>query len=482
MVYFELRMGIDCGIHKNSCPGYPDRCTECLREQLENKGFSVEDVSLSEKDTKERQLDTLQANIWQKYSDLLNIKHVMILDKNSGSCILNIPVSDQHIDGTLFAGFITANVLFSAKSMSSAGNGSGNENENAAAATKSPAMAASKAVVSKAPTGARDSQFYEFSYQDFHVILNNGYFTRVCLILDMKPSDNLKFTLSKFLKRLEEDFKNSLFKFTHTGKLGDLNRVPALAREMFELQLLDPMTMPEIIEPKVVKNFSTLEKGIYETARDTITEKGFCFATDLVSQIQQLSHKEPKEIIWQIYKFIKMGIFVPRDLEELGAMIDAEEVKGKGKRDFQKAISLFRIPVDEILTIKDECKQYSEKEAKDKIEGYLRNGAFLEKQSLFQQARESYEKGLIVAQVFNFEKYKKKITETIRELVQKNRQIELDHALDVAKGAEKKKDYITAIKYYLNAQEILEDLYDVGRDDKRVQKIRRKIKNLQEAI
>ncbi|MHA1730909.1 MAG: hypothetical protein ACTSU5_03155 [Promethearchaeota archaeon] len=456
MVYFEVKLGWTCYRTPETCPGYPENCADCFRDQLTKKGFTVEKVSLTEKFSKEKQMDTMQTEIWLKYTDLLNIKSLVVMDLNSGACVLNLPVSEE-VDGTLLSGFIQANVMFSG------GLTSGDQ-------------------VDTVKSVQNGKQFYEFQYERFNILMLNGQMIRVALVLDNAPSDNLKSLLTRFVAELEAQYREELITFSTTGKVADFMNLQNITERIFEIHLLNPMVVPGSVEPTLVDGFDQMEKGVFEIGKGVVEEKGFFFVSNLIDRASELFGKDPKEILWAIYKLLKMKVFLPRSIEEISEMIDSNDIKAKGKKDLVQSYDLMSLTNQEILQVKDECKALSEKDAKERVEAFQRNGAFLEKTGMVEKARQEYEKALVVARMFNFNKLIGKLSFSIVEIVEKNKMMELNHALDSAKAAEKKKDYVTAIKFTQAAIDIYINLFDLERDDKRVLKLREKLDKLRALI
>ena len=172
-VYFKLNgLGYNCGYDINNCPERGKSCHECIKLQLEKLGFEIDgSFEIFRIESYEKDLEMRREVIWNKFLDILNIKLIIIIDKESGLTILNYTVSDIEIDTNLLSGFIQANITFSE---------SGN--------------------ITKKNTNINlGNQYYEFQYESFNIFLKNGNFIRACLILDEGPSDYLKSQMFQFL-------------------------------------------------------------------------------------------------------------------------------------------------------------------------------------------------------------------------------------------------------------------------------------------
>jgi len=146
MVYFELnRLGFNCGTSKSKCQKYPKYCMSCLKKKIKELGFEIDsNFKVFELDSYERHLQVEREIIWQKFLDVLNIRHILLIDKESGLKLLSYSVLGAEIDADLLSGFIQANITFSE----------------------------SEKVSLNGSKYAKNSQFYELQYQNFNILLN----------------------------------------------------------------------------------------------------------------------------------------------------------------------------------------------------------------------------------------------------------------------------------------------------------------------
>lgn len=177
MVYFQISpVGFDCGLDKNNCDKYPDYCKECVKSQLEEFGLDLKhNLKFSIIDSQEKRIQMVQDLIWQKFLDVLNIKHIILIAKHSGNTIVDYPISGSGVNTELLTGFMQANIAFSESGNTSLGS----ENYNI------------------------NHQDYEFQYEKFNILLKNGQFIRACLVLDHNASPRLKTLVSEFLQDYE---------------------------------------------------------------------------------------------------------------------------------------------------------------------------------------------------------------------------------------------------------------------------------------
>ncbi|GAH74468.1 unnamed protein product, partial [marine sediment metagenome] len=118
MVYFKINgLGYNCGQTKDKCPQEAQSCSECIKKRLLDLGFEFDaTVEVIKIDSVDKQLQLERETIWKKFLDVLNIKHILLMDERSGLTLLNYAVSGVDIDANLLSGFIQANVMFSESS------------------------------------------------------------------------------------------------------------------------------------------------------------------------------------------------------------------------------------------------------------------------------------------------------------------------------------------------------------------------------
>ena len=148
MVYFHISpVGFDCGLDKNECQNYPDYCRECVKAKLESFGLDLKhNLKFTIIDSEEKRIQMIQDLIWQKFLDVLNIKHILIMAKESGLELVDYPISGAGVNTHLLTGFIQANITFSESSNTSNG----------------------------IATNEMYHHFYEFQYETFNILLKNG--------------------------------------------------------------------------------------------------------------------------------------------------------------------------------------------------------------------------------------------------------------------------------------------------------------------
>jgi len=193
MVYFKINgLGYNCGYNEDKCPEEKLSCIECIKARLKELGFEFDStIEIFKIDSIEKQLKLERETIWHKFLDVLNIKHIIIMDKGSGLTLLNYAVSGVDIDADLLSGFIQANITFSE----------------------------SGEVSNQDIITSFEYQYYEFQYKSFNILLKDGDYVRVCLILDHKASNKLRNQTFRFIEEFEKEFKEELKAFQNTGAI-----------------------------------------------------------------------------------------------------------------------------------------------------------------------------------------------------------------------------------------------------------------------
>ena len=101
MVYFQIsRIGFNCGYDKNDCNKYPNYCMECVKIRIREFGLVInENMKVYEMDSEEKRIQMFRDLISQKFLDVLNLRHILLMSKESGLPIVNYPISFQVLQG-----------------------------------------------------------------------------------------------------------------------------------------------------------------------------------------------------------------------------------------------------------------------------------------------------------------------------------------------------------------------------------------------
>ncbi|MFX1349832.1 MAG: hypothetical protein ACFE92_14280 [Promethearchaeota archaeon] len=457
MVYFQISpIGFDCGLEKDKCDKYPDFCKECVRAKLESLGLSfTHNIKFSIIDSEEKRIQMFQDLIWQKFLDVLNIKHILLVAKESGLALVDYPISGAGVNTELLTGFIQANITFSESSSTSDGNG----------------------------TEGKYYQFYEFQYEKFNILLKNGQFIRICLVLDNKASDSLKTVVSEFLSNYESIYLDKIEEHITKGKMRFKTTIDFII-DNFNVKLVFPMVLTHTLLPdelELIKK-NPIQKAIFDFAKELLASKTFFFIINLIDQVQRIVHIDANKILYEIYQLIEKNVILPTTIETAEESISDFQESRAVRIDRNELISSIIANEDEINELKEKAIYMSEEEVRSSINSYIRKAETAEKGLAYKEAQKEYEMALYLASGFDFTDEVGRISFMVLELDKKIKDLELEYALKVGEKAEKKKDYIKAINYYKQGLQILKNMLDLNGNESQIRKLEKKISNLQKHL
>ncbi|MFX0023815.1 MAG: hypothetical protein ACFE9S_15925 [Candidatus Hermodarchaeota archaeon] len=455
MVFFEIdHLGFNCGKIKEKCSKYPKFCMTCIKNKLKQLGFEIDsNLDVYEVDSYERRVKMERELIWRKFLDVLNIRHVIIMDNESGLTLLNYPVSGEEINPDLLSGFIQANITFSES----------HKTENSYSRS--------------------NHNFYEFQYQNFNILLRDGDVIRLCLMLDHEASENMKNHVIQFIVEFEEIFSKELFNLRTAGMFYSKNMVEFIV-DSFEIKLVFPMTLAHSIVPKDLQNIekNQIQKAIVNIAKELLTSKQFFFIYNLLNQVKKIVDIEANEILYQIYQLVENKIFSPTTLETAVSNIEMIQEAQEEKVAKYKPISSIIITDSDLDKLKEQADDMDEDSVYNMIKELIKKGKTAEKALAYKVGEEEYKKALFLAKEFNFKQEIDKISKYLLELDKEIKQIELDFNLEAGENAEKNGDLINSIQYYQKALKILESFLIYNVSDSKIKKLKKKIMKLREEI
>ncbi|MFO8019684.1 MAG: hypothetical protein R6U96_13745, partial [Promethearchaeia archaeon] len=129
--------------------------------------------------------------------------------------------------------------------------------------------------------------------QDYKIMLEDGKYVRVALVLDQRPSDTLKEGVSNFITRFESKYEKHLKDFDGVTKY--YRDFMKLSSKKFRLTLYTP----HVINPKLVKaKLEDFEKTVLEITQtfELMSEKHLNIA-ELRNYLISVLPNEPKERI-----------------------------------------------------------------------------------------------------------------------------------------------------------------------------------------
>ena len=457
MVYFEINhLGFNCGTRKSKCPKYPKYCMSCLKKKLKELGFEADsNLEVFELDSYERHLQVEREIIWQKFVDVLNIRHIIIMDKESGLKLLNYSISGAEIDADLLTGFIQANITFS----------------------ESDTVSPNDFIYNK------DHQFYEFQYQNFIILLKNGEFIRICLILDQTASDNMRTDVRQFLLEYEEIFHDEITNFKKSGIFNVENMIEYLI-DSFNVKLVFPLTLAHSIAPNILEkiNQNQIPKAILNLAKELLVSKSFFFVNNLLNRVKKIVNLEANIILYEIHQLVENNVFVSTNLETVANNLEMREETTSEKVAKFKPISSILSSNSGIEDLQINFDDMNILSASKMIKEFVKKGKNAEKTLAYQIAEKEYKKAHYIAREFNLKEDINNISQMVLDLEKKEKQLELDFAIEAGENAEKNEDYLNSINYYQKALKILEGFLIFNVSDSRIKKLKKKIIKLREEI
>ena len=457
MVYFKINgLGYNCGYNENKCTKERLSCIECIKDRLRELGFEFDStIEIFKVDSVDKQLKVERENIWQKFLDVLNIKHILIMDKESGLTLLNYAVLGVDIDADLLSGFIQANITFSESGEVSKQNG----------------------------VSSFEYQFYEFQYKNFNILLKDGNYIRVCLILDHKASNKLRNHTFRFIEEFEEKYEDELTSFQSNGSI-DVNNMINDIVESFNISLTFPMTLAHSIPPYELEKVkrSILQKAIYNLAKEMLSVKPFFFIYNMLKRIKKIVNIEDEVILYEIHQLLERQVFTPTSLESIVDTMESVQAAVQKKEIKTSSISSIIMSKTDTDELKNRLKTMDKYTAQKLIKELLRKAKTAEKDSTFQVTLNDYNKAMFIAQDFKLKEERNKISQKIFDLEKKSKNIELDFNIKKAENAEKYGDFINSINYYQQALDILDSFKVYNTTDPRIKKFKKKIAKLREEI
>ncbi|MFX1588232.1 MAG: hypothetical protein ACFFC1_08760, partial [Promethearchaeota archaeon] len=189
-------------------------------------------------------------------------------------------------------------------------------------------------------------------------------------------------------------------------------------------------------------------------------------------------------ILFEINKLLERKIIVPIKLEAVIDKIETTQEANHKKINAIKPISSIIITDSDLEHLKSKVESIDELTAKKLIKEYMKKGKTAEKDRAYQVANKEYNKALFIAKELKLKDHIYKISNTIFELDNTTKKVELDFALEKAENYEKNKDYINSIHFYQKSVKLLENflIYNIADADSQLKKLKKKIIKLREEI
>ncbi len=213
--------------------------------------------------TRHNKVERFWATNLEKLTDVINIQHLLVIHKDSGTTILSQNMRTKKVDTDLISGFLTALTSFQSEI----------------------------AMEKQDPTGKRG---FSLDYANFKIFVEDGLYIRAALILGSDASETLKGKLVSYIDQYEQRFHKELKNWK--GNLKAVEGGPDLIEQVFEISL----ALPHILNPDVIlQELSGIAQFIFKIAQKfTENQSSFLLAT-LLESVSARS-KESKNRIWSV--------------------------------------------------------------------------------------------------------------------------------------------------------------------------------------
>jgi len=151
---------------------------------------------------------------------------------------------------------------------------------------------------------------FEMDYYDFKVVIYDGDFVRVALILDGTPSKTLEANQELFTDRFEKRHGAILGAFS--GDLSPFGETDNLVERIFDISLMYPLQLGRHWE---FTKLNKLEQALVEVANQMQKERKFFFVSTLLSYGLAGRNVTRDQIISTILNLKRRGIIVPVKIE-----------------------------------------------------------------------------------------------------------------------------------------------------------------------
>ena len=347
------------------------------------------------------------------FDDAINIEHVLILYKGTGTCTYFKSFGSEEIDPELISGFISA--------VSSFG----------------------KDLLSSQPLS-------EIAYGDKVLLLSDGDYIRVALVLGKNASTTVRNNLSKFILAFEQEYQHELP--TWRGQLNIFKDAGIIIDEIFNTSII----LPHEVTFKF-SNVKSLEKSIskkvLKVTQDYLEDinRNFVFIASVLKEAAIKTGKGTVEIMKGIFELRDKRILMPIFIEDL--LPNDEEVIELQDPTEEVIESPYIIPKEKEKTIN----------TKKEIENLKKSAKSLKKKKEFKQAISFCQMALEIALNMN-------LSEEVRKIESLSRNIEIADLNDEMEAFKKQaiveikknKNYYEAAKMYKNASLIASKIFKLG--------------------
>ncbi|MFW9820076.1 MAG: hypothetical protein ACFFE5_10755, partial [Candidatus Thorarchaeota archaeon] len=257
---------------------------------------------------KKREKTRVLTEVKTIFDDAINLEHILVLYKATGTCIYFKSFGSEQIDPELISGFISA--------ISSFG----------------------KDLVSQ-------EELNEISYGDKMLLLSDGENIRVALVLGKKASLILRRNLMDFINKFERAYNNDLPNWR--GQLNIFREAGTIVDDILSTSIILPHEISfEHSTTKTLKKPQS--QGVLKIAKNLMkdSERNFFFIATLLKEATEKSGKDTAEIFIGIKELRDKKILMPIEI----SAIEAKPIS-------QQELNLINQKVSELMNFSPEEKQ-----------------------------------------------------------------------------------------------------------------------------
>jgi len=410
------------------------------------------------------------------FDDAINLEHVLVLYKGSGTCVFFKSFSSEQIDPELISGFISA--------ISSFG----------------------KDLVSQ-------EELNEISYGDKMLLLSDGEHIRVALVLSKKASLILRRNLMEFIHAFERTYTDDLPNWR--GQLNIFRGAGSIVDEILSTSIILPH--------EISYEYSTVKALKKPQSRDVLkiannlmkdSERNFFFIATLLKEVTEKTGKDTAEIFMGIKELRDKKMLMPIEISTI-------EKKPISQQELnlinQKVSSLVSLSPEERQKLVNDLAQMgaTEREAYfvslteqqeiisapiesepgvaviETIKGAKKEIKNLKQKAMAAKKVKDYEKSMKIFQTagkiaLNWELLKKsqELDDVMRKTKIEDLTIKMKTLEKEAKVAAKKDDYNEAAQKYKISSKIASEIFKLGVTDmtKEVKRLSNKSKEYEKLI
>ncbi len=406
---------------------------------------------------KKREKRRVLTEVKTVFEDAINLEHILVLYKGTGTCIFFKSYGTEEIDPELIGGFLSAVSSF------------GRE------------MVAQEAL-------------NEISYGDKMLLLADGTYIRVALVLSKQASMILRAHLKEFIEAFENKYQENLPKWR--GQLKFFRDAGELVDSILNTSVILPHEL-KYVTSDIKKLKKSQSKELLKIANDLLQSSGrkFFFLATLLNEAIEKVGKGTAEIFMGIKELKDTEILRPIDIsaieqvpisqQEVNLITQkvseltslAEEEKQKVVQDLIKMTPSEReiylsslTEQEEIVTAPIESRVGTAtikdiKSAKKAIKKFKNKGKQFTKKKIYDYAKENYQNAQKVAADWELKREFDEIDEELRLLYK----VELDETLKIreidANKAIKDSKFDLAEEKYKEAITVANDIFKLGFDE-----------------